>query len=515
MNAIIHTISIVFVLSNAIGQQLLPYESLTHFDVEKYSKQYERTFDTNGIIVQKKEYHALTIGFYGIMNYDAFKQTGDSLYYRRVINQYNYFKDTSKLIFFNDQSLGLPYRFEFKGLKEPWYSGMTQGVAASFLLRYYDLTKDKEALRLSKQLINFMLKPESEGGTIGRTKEGELWIEEYPNLTSSKSVLNGFINGLIGLKEYCMYFPDDQFAASIHDSCYAALFHSLDKYNTANWTNYSRNSGPVTNSYMRYELEEFDHLYSMYHDVRLRDQMRIWAMFSLGKFDNELKFLKRPKYDFAAVLPYDKKIDGCSFNQYELFSKSMVNCLVRHSGRKKSKYELQKESYYCELRLTDQLLKTTQPQLLAFCNGKKVEITTEIKEGCLSASATTPFDAIKVHFKRKPQVDTSEVKLMVYDYRHSDIPQFACYTLSKKEYLTKGEVVKFTGNQVNSTGAKVYYRFGKKQDMVKDKKYSIEQSFDFETGSFVVQETGIYEFFVSYDITHPVSQINQMKIIHQ
>src|SRR3989338_7393230 len=83
----ISAISFVFLFTYVSGQQLLPYESLTHFDVEKYSKQYERAFDASGIITQKKEYHALTIGVYGIMNYDAFKATGDSIYYKRVINQ--------------------------------------------------------------------------------------------------------------------------------------------------------------------------------------------------------------------------------------------------------------------------------------------------------------------------------------------------------------------------------------------------------------------------------------------
>lgn len=515
MNRFITTISIIFTLSYAFGQQLFPYESLTHFDVEKYSKQYERAFDTNGVIVQKKEYHALTISFYGIMNYDAFKETGDSLYYKRVVNQYKYFLDTSKLVFFDDQSVGLPYRFAFKGLKAPWYSGMTQGVAASFLFRYYDLTKDKEALNLSKQVIRFMLKPESEGGTIGRTKEGGMWIEEYPNLTASKSVLNGFINGLIGLKEYCTFFPDDRQALAIHDSCYAAMFQSLDKYNTANWTSYNRNGGGITNSYMRYELEEFDHLYSIYADERLRDQMRIWAKFAVGKFDAELKFLIRTKYDFASALTYNTKIDGCVFDQEELFSKSMIRCDTVDSNRKKRRYRLTNESYYCELKFPEKSATFPQPKIDAFRDGKKVELTTETREGSFIAYSSTPFDELKVNFKRKQPADSTGVIVTVYDYKNSGVPQFACYSIQKKEYLTKGEKVSFSGETVNTTGVKVYYRSGKTEEMVKEKKFSIEQSCDFATGSFVVPETGIYEFFVSYDITHPFSQISHLKIIHQ
>ena len=62
MSRLITAISI-FVTTYSFGQQLLPYESLSHFDVEKYVKQYERDFDAVGIITQKKQYHALTIRF--------------------------------------------------------------------------------------------------------------------------------------------------------------------------------------------------------------------------------------------------------------------------------------------------------------------------------------------------------------------------------------------------------------------------------------------------------------------
>ncbi len=515
MNRFLTTISIIFTFNCVFGQQLLPYESVAHFDVEKYVKQYERDFDSVGIITQKKQYHALTIGFYGIMNYDAFKATGDSVYFKRVINQYKYFQDTSKLVYFDDQSVGLPYRFVFKGLKAPWYSGMTQGVAASFLLRYYDLTKDKEALELSKQLIRFMLKPESEGGTIGRTKEGAMWIEEYPNLASSKSVLNGFINGLVGLKEYTMYFPEDKNAAAIHDSCYAAMFQSLDKYNTASWTSYNRNGGGISNSYMRYELEEFDHLYSIYGDERLRDQMRIWAKFAVGKFDAELKFLIRTKYDFAYPLNYNAAVDGCLFDKSDLFSTSMSPAKAVHSNRKKGHYKLMNDSYYCEIKFPGKAEKFTEPKIDAFHNGKKVALTTESKAGRFVAYASVPFDELKVNFKQKQPADSTAAVVTVYDYKNSDVPQFICYSITKKEYLTKGEKVSFSGETTNATGAKVYYRSAKTETMLKDKKFSVAQSCDFATGSFVVPETEFYEFFVSYDITHPFSQISHFKINHQ
>ena len=68
-----------------------------HFDIEAYTKQYDRDFDSIGIITQKKEYHALTIAVYGIMSADEFIKTGDSIFYRKALNQYKYFTDTSKI----------------------------------------------------------------------------------------------------------------------------------------------------------------------------------------------------------------------------------------------------------------------------------------------------------------------------------------------------------------------------------------------------------------------------------
>jgi heparosan-N-sulfate-glucuronate 5-epimerase len=132
-------------------------------------------------VTQKGEYHALTISFYGIMNYEDFIITGDSACYQRVINQFRYFQDSSRVIYIDSaKGMGLPYHKQAYDLKPIWYCGMTQGVALSFLARYYLLTRNEDALHKMKQVAYFMLRPQEKGGTLGRTPEGYLWIEEYP-----------------------------------------------------------------------------------------------------------------------------------------------------------------------------------------------------------------------------------------------------------------------------------------------------------------------------------------------
>jgi len=293
--------SLLFLFPFISRAQLPKYVSFSnHFNIEKYIKQYERKFDTLGVLTQKKEYHALTISVYGIMAFDAFNKTGDEKYYNQVINQFKYFQDTSRVDISDDDSeMKLPYHFNFHDLKAPWYSGMTQGTAVSFALRYYNLTKDKAGLKVAQQLTKFMIKPLKEGGTIGVTPEGYQVIEEYPNSTSNPAVLNGFINGLIGLKEYLIYFPKDTIAQKVHESCYEGMFAALEYYDTPTWTSYNRKPKTITNQYIRYELAEFEHLYSIYQDERLKKQMMIWAKMASEKYDKVLTFYKYPKLQYS------------------------------------------------------------------------------------------------------------------------------------------------------------------------------------------------------------------------
>ena len=115
--------------------------------------------------------------------------------------------------------------------------------------------------------------------------------------------MNGFINGFIGLNEYCETFPADTLAGIMRDSCYNSLLESFQYFDTPDWTTYSRGSWNVMNDYMRYQLQELEHLYSLCHDERIRNQMRIWAYFAIDKPDQQTKFLKNPDYQFGKRIP--------------------------------------------------------------------------------------------------------------------------------------------------------------------------------------------------------------------
>ena len=140
-----------------------------------------RTFDKEGIMKTKKVYNPLVIAQYGILAYYSFIETRDSSYYFECINQVKFFKDTSKVdAIINDKGIGLPYDFKYKDMKAPWYSGMTQGYAASFLLRYHDLTHDDSILPIIKKIVYVLISPQEDGGTIQPQKRDLSGLRNIP-----------------------------------------------------------------------------------------------------------------------------------------------------------------------------------------------------------------------------------------------------------------------------------------------------------------------------------------------
>lgn len=510
-----NTVLVVLMLYfNTSAQLLVPYQCMSHYDINGYTGQYNRALDTKGIITQKKEYHALTISVYGIMNYEAFRETGDSVYYQRVLNQYTYFSDSSRLMFFdNGTTIGLPYHFNFHSMKAPWFSGMTQGVAVSFLIRYYELTGNKQALELAEKMIRLMLKPETKGGALSRTKEDFLWIEEYPNSGSSKSVLNGFINGLIGLKEYCSYFPGDAAAREIHDSCYIAMVESFQYYDTPEWTSYNRNGGAITNSYLRYQIAELDHLYSIYKDERLRDQMRIWSRHAFNKFDKEIHFLKFPLYQFGMKLEWDAAKKRFYTDYSNAFSKGLIviNPNLKLSGRSKLRYLTNGDRYYCEI-LVKGTMKSDKLKLTLFHDGAKVQGKTAYTDSSVIINTTLPFDEIKVtagNGKIRPE----SLELKVYDYTTYQVSLFGFAPLSNRPNLEKGKVYKIDFKSIHTPAAKLFYRYADTEAELKKNLFKIDQSVDLSAGTFVAPEHGVYEFFISYEISNPFSEISKFELI--
>lgn len=486
------------------AQDLKPYLCLTKYhDSEKWLKQYERNFDSNLVLTQKKQYHALSISVYGILRYHDYLKTGNSKYYDEVKHQYRYFCDSSKIHFTADgKGIGLPYTYNFHDLKAPWYSGMTQGMAISFLLRYYLLTKDKTALDKVKKIAYFMLQPVKENGTISKTKEGLTFIEEYPKSKSHPQVLNGFINGLIGLHEYLVFFPNDTLAKRVHDESYASMMKLLNLYDTPNWTNYDRSNGKVSNLYMRYQLSEFEHLYSIYGDKRLIHQMMIWSYFAHNKFDNEIKFYRDPKYNFGT--PFSTSpVELNNLNQNFDSGLTKVGYTIRCKKGRKTKVRLKTASQFIVIELKNSIapFSSKRSNLEFFADSTRIFIYSNIKTSRFS------FDAKPISDQK---IEVKEIKM--YEMENNSVPKYHFYRLPDNYKLEKGQKYQLEtqGNFLNS--GQVFYRSAEAGHKLTSTKYEVANSFSIENPIFIPEKTGVYEFFISIPAL-PNTHLKHPKIV--
>ena len=518
----------MFLLSGVVSsQELQRYRMYSdHFDVEKYTKQYNRAFDSAGVITQKGEYHALTISLYGIMCYDKFLETGDSSFYEKVQNQYKYFSDTSNFDFaFDGKGVGLPYEFKFHELKPPWYSGLTQGIAVSFLLRYSKLTGDKSALELAQKVNYFMLQPVEDGGTLSKTPEKKLWIEEYPGTRRSKQVLNGFINGLVGLKEYCDFFPEDTMANRIHKEVYASFKSSLPLYDRQNnWTCYDRNGKKISVAYLRIQLTQLEHLYQMYGDDFLRKQMMIWGMMLNSKRDKELKFYLKPEYCFSQMLTWEKENLNYALDFSVLYDSVLVNneSVLLGSSLEDLKeingQDVFKKSMSIDLPIPQTLIKLKVEQFpkryeayILTSEGKQLATMSEEGEDLIIQSDDL-FSQVELKskslFKKKFQVSS----VRYYNYRTLDIPMFGYRKVNYTMSFEKGKKYNIDLESSGATDLTVFYKCAKNEGGLRQSKWFWSDTItDFEE-DFEAPGDGCCEFFISYIITNPKSAVGEFII---
>ena len=280
---VIFTISL-FVIAQFINAQktFSPYSSSSDWNTPKRWVNSKDKVNKEGLITRNNQLNAVTIFQYALVHYDLFIKTNDSSYYNSFVTQVEkYALDSSKYILIDKNKIGYPYKFNYKGLKAPWYSGMAQGYAISVLLRYYELTKNQKALDIAIKAKNLMLEPMPKG-VFKILNDGSYWIEEYPS-KQSPQVLNGYFISYIGLYEYCDYFPNDTSASRVLKECYKSLKKKNLQYDTGRWLKYNASGGACTPGYMKFQVVEMKHLYELTKDEFFNNQMLIWASYTYGK----------------------------------------------------------------------------------------------------------------------------------------------------------------------------------------------------------------------------------------
>lgn len=522
-------ILLCFLSLTGYTQDIHRYEMYSdHFDVDRYTKQYQRTFDSIGIIKQKDQYHALTISLYGILCYDKYIDTKDEYYLKQFVNQYQYFQDSSRYdSLFEGKGIGLPYHFKFHDLTPPWYSGLTQGIAVSYLLRYAYLKKDTMALDMAKKVAYPMFVPVENGGTLSRNPEGGLWIEEYPNSKRSMQVLNGFINGLVGIKEYLDFFPEDTLAQRVHNEVYDSFKNTINAYdNNRNWSTYDRSNKAISVYYLRIQLTQLDHLYSLYRDEFLRKQMSVWSKMMIGKKDKEFTFYKYPDYSYGTVIDPNIKDTDYDLSYEDIYQRSIkenINIKVRNKKHQliemdngfhsKERMMLIPDHslYSIRIDLDGKIRKTSA--FFYFVDGGKSEIEFNQHLEFQEFIFDQEFDSVEIVSDQLFGKKINLKQVSFYDYRSYDLPMFASYLIPGEHRLEGGKTYKIECEKYGIEGAVVFYRFAPLSPNVTKSKWYWYQNFNLSNGTITPKANGFYEFFISIPIHSEKILLRNINII--
>lgn len=189
-----------------------------------------------------RQYNPVTIAQTAIGCYHNFLRDKDPKERKILLDQIDWLKHNWVPVG-ND---GAAYQYHFAwsyGLKPGWRSGLAQGQAISALIRYYYLSGDGSVLPLIKRLKNYMLVPTDRGGLVATSRQGGMWIEEFPSSPPS-FVLNGFMSATFGLYEFTKLFAHDKAAQDELERAIASIRLSLPGYDTGNWMYLDRKSPP-------------------------------------------------------------------------------------------------------------------------------------------------------------------------------------------------------------------------------------------------------------------------------
>lgn len=143
----------------------------------------------------------------------CYRETGDEGYLDRAAEMSDAFLEDAV-----EDENGTPYfayRLDKGGssasLEDPWFSGMTQGVALSAYTYLHELTDEDRYLDAAERVFRSFttLQRNGDGPWTATVDDGYYWIEEYP-ADPPTHVLNGYLVGLWGVYDYWLHTRSEE-----------------------------------------------------------------------------------------------------------------------------------------------------------------------------------------------------------------------------------------------------------------------------------------------------------------
>lgn len=192
------------------------------------------------------QYNPNAVAQYALGYYDLWLKTKEERYKVIFLKQADWFLNNARII--SDNIVIWEYKFDWyyrSLMKAPFKSALAQGQGISVLVRAAQLTGRQEYLTFAGKAFNALKTTiGNPGGVVFNDEEGNLWLEEYPNIPPTH-VLNGFIFTLWGVYDYYLA-SKDKTSLDIFSKGIETLVKKLVDYDLGFWTSYDLSSkGPV------------------------------------------------------------------------------------------------------------------------------------------------------------------------------------------------------------------------------------------------------------------------------
>jgi heparosan-N-sulfate-glucuronate 5-epimerase len=208
---------------------------------------YEGSYDERGIPLLNYrgaiglQYNPIAVAQYGLGNYNLFRQTGDPMRKRRLLNAADWLvcnqeRNTAGFLVWHHH-----FDWEYRTtLKAPWYSGLAQGQGISLLVRAHQATGDRRYLTAAAESFETFLSTLENGGVTYVDASGNTWFEEY--ITSPPThILNGFIWASWGVFDF--YLATSSTAAKeLFSKAMDSLASNLEQYDVGFWSLYEQSN---------------------------------------------------------------------------------------------------------------------------------------------------------------------------------------------------------------------------------------------------------------------------------
>jgi hypothetical protein len=211
------------------------------------------------------------------------------------------------------------YWFYFGGGTPPWTSGLSQGTAIQALSRGSKLFKEPSYLRVARSALGAFRKGPPVGVRVPSAGGSHYLIYSF---APGMRVLNGFIQSLVGLRDYTT-ISGDRGGAALFKAGDRAARAEVGRYDTGAWSRYSLGGAESTLSYHRLVRDFLSNLCK-------RTKTGVYCR-TAARFTSYLK--AKPKVFYSG--PARVRARGASTRVPIRFSVNKVSCVtvtVRDAG---------------------------------------------------------------------------------------------------------------------------------------------------------------------------------------